>query len=54
MKTTCENCGIVKIPHKCHTDTMPYDYPSSDDDIVCGKNGCKSYLNKRDNKKNDI
>ena len=21
MKTTCETCGIVNIPHKCHTDT---------------------------------
>ena len=21
MKTTCDKCGIVKIPHKCHQDT---------------------------------
>jgi hypothetical protein len=20
MKTTCDKCGIVKIPHKCHTE----------------------------------
>lgn len=26
MKTTCDKCGIVKIPHKCHTDTRVKDF----------------------------